>query len=235
MGRRRKSRSLRFPAARFDVDGGTTTLVSPTIDASGLMVPYIAYWRWYSNTQGGAAGADIFVIDVSNDDGASWINLETVGPTGPDVIGGWIEHRVRISDLLTPTNQMRLRFVASDLGSGSIVEAAVDDVRILEYVCSVGIATINPGRGSLQGGNTVTITGEGFLDGTTTVHFGPKMSRSVNVLSDTLLKARVPRAARTTIGKRGRVPRTVDVTVTTGIGSATFPRAYTYELPTTTR
>jgi hypothetical protein len=33
-----------------------------------------------------------------------------------------------VTDYLAPTNQMRVRFVAADLGGTSIVEAGVDDI-----------------------------------------------------------------------------------------------------------
>jgi len=211
-----------------DVDSGKTTLFSPIMDASGLTNPYIEYWRWFYNT----GGVDPLIIDVSNDGGSSWMNLETVGPTGNETTGGWIRHRAAISGILTPTNQMQLRIVAADY-AGSIVEAGFDDIRILEYVCSVGISGIVPAKGPFRGGNTVTITGEGFLAGVTTVDFGSRRSKSVTVLSDTQLQAVVPPAPRSASGQKGlgRVEQTVDVTVTTGVGSATFEGAYTYRIP----
>jgi hypothetical protein len=112
-----------------DVDGGTTTLRSPVFDASGLSDPKIRYWRWYSNNQGSNPGEDTFRVDISNNGGSSWTTVETVGPTGPQASGGWFEHVFRIADYRVPTATMRMRFVASDLGGGSIVEAALDDIR----------------------------------------------------------------------------------------------------------
>ena len=121
-----------------DVDGGKTTLVSPVLDLSHAAVPWVGYWRWYSNNAGAAPGADTFVVDVSNNGGTSWINVETVGPTGPGTTGGWFFHIFRVSDFVTPTASVKLRFVASDLGSGSIIEAAIDDVVIVDCAsCSV--------------------------------------------------------------------------------------------------
>ncbi len=112
-----------------DVDNGTTTLKSPVFDASGLGSPKIRYWRWYSNNAGANPGTDTFRIDLSNNGGSSWSNVEIVGPTGAQASGGWYEHELRISDFIAPTATMRMRFVASDLGGGSIVEAALDDIR----------------------------------------------------------------------------------------------------------
>ena len=115
-----------------DVDGGKTTLFSPVLDLSGFGEPWLGYWRWYSNDAGGGPGEDTFVVDLSNDGGSGWSNVETVGPTGPGTGGGWLFHAFRVSDVLAPTAQMQLRFVASDLGSGSLVEAAIDDLVLID-------------------------------------------------------------------------------------------------------
>jgi hypothetical protein len=114
----------------YDVDGGFTTLVSPIMDASGGDA-YLTYWRWYSNDQGSAPNEDVMQIDISNDGGTTWQSLETVSENN----NAWTLKSYRIADVITPTNQMQLRFIASDLGSGSIVEAGVDDVRIDVYEC----------------------------------------------------------------------------------------------------
>ncbi|MEP0847786.1 MAG: choice-of-anchor B family protein [Phycisphaerae bacterium] len=119
-----------------DVDGGRTTLRSESLDLSGLVDPRIGYWRWYSNDQGSAPNTDVFTVDVSNDNGASWTNVEVVGPAGEGTSGGWIYHEFRVADLVTPTAQVRLRFIADDAGSGSIVEAAIDDVQATDIECA---------------------------------------------------------------------------------------------------
>ncbi|HPF12753.1 MAG TPA: hypothetical protein PLJ12_00695, partial [Planctomycetota bacterium] len=112
-----------------DVDGGATTLLSPMFNAAGLANAKVSYWRWYSNNSGSAPNADTFVVSLSGDNGATWTTVETVGPTGAQAAGGWYQHTVNIAGFMTPTATMRLRFVASDTGSGSIVEAAIDDVQ----------------------------------------------------------------------------------------------------------
>src|SRR5690606_30686323 len=48
-----------------DVDGGQTTLTSPTIDLAGMVDPVVSYWRWYSNDTGAAPNSDVFEIDIS--------------------------------------------------------------------------------------------------------------------------------------------------------------------------
>ncbi|HKX45075.1 MAG TPA: M12 family metallo-peptidase, partial [Planctomycetota bacterium] len=118
-----------------DVDGGTTTLVSRTIDLSDGDAR-VGYWRWYSNDTGAGASSDVFVVEVTNGDG-SWVPVETVGPTGSEASGGWFEHQFDVADFVVPTAQVRLRFVAADLGTGSLVEAAVDDLRVVRVSCDV--------------------------------------------------------------------------------------------------
>ncbi len=120
----------------LDVDGGTTTLVSPVLDLSGGEDAYISYWRWYQNSVGGSSNQDSFVIDISADGGANWVNVEVVGPSGADAAGGWYFHEFRVADHVTPTDQVRVRFVASDLGNSSIVEAAIDDFAAITTACS---------------------------------------------------------------------------------------------------
>ena len=119
-----------------DVDGGTTTLTSPIMDASGGQA-LLSYARWYSNTFGGAPEADTFVVEVSDDAGSSWVTLEIVGPSGPEVDGGWFNVQFDLNAVpgFTPNDQFRVRFHASDLGTGSVVEAGVDAVRLLEVEC----------------------------------------------------------------------------------------------------
>jgi hypothetical protein len=116
-----------------DVDGGTTSLTSPQFDASGG-IARINYARWYSNNAGDAPFSDTFKVFISNNDGGSWTLIEKVGPVN-QASGGWFEHSFWVSEFVTPTNQMRLRFDASDLGSGSVVEAGVDAVEVTVFQC----------------------------------------------------------------------------------------------------
>jgi choice-of-anchor B domain-containing protein len=115
-----------------DVDNGSTLLTSPSFDASGSQEVYAQYAIWYSNSFGASPFEDIFTVELSNDNGASWTLLQTIGPASPD---RWELFRFRIDNILPPTSSMRLRFTASDLGSGSVVEAGVDAVLIEAINC----------------------------------------------------------------------------------------------------
>ncbi len=129
-----------------DVDSGKTTLVSPTLNLSGGDAA-ISYYRWYSNNTGGAPNEDTFRVDISNANGAAgtWVNVETVGPAGAGTSGGWIFHEFSVGTFVTPTAQVKLRFVAEDASTGSLIEAALDDFHIERFSCVVVPSCALPG------------------------------------------------------------------------------------------
>jgi carboxypeptidase A2 len=137
-----------------DVDGGTTTLTSPVMDATGPGA-VIAYYRWYSNNNDGEPGSDVFVVEVSDSGGADWVVLETVGPSGPEVSGGWHRREFLVSEIagITNSDQFRIRFHASDLGGVSFVEAGVDGVELETISCEPG-----PCPWDLDGSGDVGVT-----------------------------------------------------------------------------
>jgi choice-of-anchor B domain-containing protein len=125
-----------------DVDGGKTTLVSPVFDLSSANAPVIGYWRWYANHQlQGTTPDDQFKVDVSNNNGSTWTNVETIGPGGAETFGGWLYHEFRVADFVTPTAQVKVRFVANDSGTGSVVEAGIDDVGVTRTTCPTSSVT----------------------------------------------------------------------------------------------
>ncbi len=119
-----------------DIDGGTTSLVSNQIDLSATQSATISYARWYSNNTGASPNADVFEVFVSDDDGLNYVPVETVGPAGAGTSGGWIEAGFVVGDFVDLTSTIRVKFVASDLGDGSVVEAGIDDVRIFGVSCA---------------------------------------------------------------------------------------------------
>ena len=147
-----------------DVDGGSTTLLTPVIDMSSLNDPTVSYFRWYSNDQGASPNADVFVVEISNNGGSSWSLVESVGPSGVGTAGGWIEHSFQVASIVTPTAQMRMRFIASDLGSGSIVEAAIDDFQVSDVSCGDGIGTLYCDAAPNSTGRPATIIGTGTAE-----------------------------------------------------------------------
>lgn len=115
-------------AGGADLDGGPTRLTSPTIDMSGLASPLLSYYRWmYCST-----GEDTLVVEISNNNGANWVTIETV--THDPV---WRKNSILVSSYVTPTNQMKIRFSATDNPNNSITDAAIDDVVVSSVSCAV--------------------------------------------------------------------------------------------------
>lgn len=105
-----------------DVDDGHTTLTSPRLDVSNMTQPTIGFWRWFYAT---GRGDDWFAVAISNDDGATWTPVDT---TYAAFENRWVEHDVTVSDFVTPSDRVRIRFTAADTPPDDVVEAAVDDV-----------------------------------------------------------------------------------------------------------
>lgn len=116
-----------------DVDGGVTTLLSPQLELEGYGEIYLSYWRWYINNAGDNPGSDHWRVDVSNNGGTSWVNLEDTQYSSRQ----WVNNRYILSDYIEVSNNMQFRFTAEDIqypgdngNGGSLVEAALDDVYI---------------------------------------------------------------------------------------------------------
>lgn len=114
------------PASDSDVDGGATTLLSPVYDLHGASSAAVSYWRWYSNDTGMLPADDEWRVDLSNDGGATWTAVERLRT--PDA--NWRRIEVDVGARMGAPRLLRLRFVAADRGTGSIVEAAVDDILV---------------------------------------------------------------------------------------------------------
>lgn len=106
-----------------DVDGGDTILTSPVFDLSGLVSATVEYWRWYTNNLGNNPGEDWWTVQVSSDNGGSWVDLEHTQSSANE----WGKQTFALEDYVELTDQIVFRFTAADEGSGSLVEAAMDD------------------------------------------------------------------------------------------------------------
>lgn len=113
-----------------DIDGGTTTLLSAPFSLTGMQAPAIRYQRYYSNNTGATPGTDTWQVDISSDDGATWESVENTQDSDADLVFRPVEFA--LPGTITPTDQMRVRFIASDLGDGSLVEAVVDDFQTVD-------------------------------------------------------------------------------------------------------
>jgi hypothetical protein len=137
-----------------DIDGGQVFLTSPAFDLSAVGDATVSYWRWYSNGTSASPYSDVFRVQVSTNNGSLWTAAETVGPANsPDTNPGWRFASWSLSSLgLTPTSQVKVRFIAEDAGAGSLVEAAVDDFMITGLQCVAGPQPCGPADLAQQGG-----------------------------------------------------------------------------------
>ncbi len=118
-----------------DVDNGSTILTTHVFDLSALSDPVLDYWRWFSNDANGNAD-DPWVVEVSSNGGATWVAIESTLAAR----ASWIQISRRLGDYLTlPLSQFQVRFTASDLTPGSIVEAAIDDFQIFDSGATTGV------------------------------------------------------------------------------------------------
>lgn len=136
-------------AGASDLDGGPVTLTSPRLDLSqGDGV--ITYDRWfYCSTASNPSTADFLVTEVSNDDGKSWVLVHSTGGTG----GEWERVSFRVSDFVTPTATVRVRFVASDDLNNSVTEAGIDNFNVEVVSCD----NATPCPGDVTGNQVVNV------------------------------------------------------------------------------
>lgn len=133
-----------------DVDAGETTLRSPVIplDDGGPLT--LSFEYWFSNDTGASPNEDAMSIEWRFD-GGSWTSLLEVTTST-----AWRRFSVEFDPAGVDT--VELQFRASDLGDGSIVEAAVDEVAILRSGCSaVPCPGDLDGSGVVDGGDLGTI------------------------------------------------------------------------------
>ena len=118
-------------AGSADVDGGSTTLVSPMLDVAGTN-GVISYARWFFDSQ----NSDALSTYISNDNGSTWTIVHQTNSTD----SSWETVQFTISHFILPTSQMRVSFVAEDSTPASVVEAGIDNFQLELIVCGTACA-----------------------------------------------------------------------------------------------
>ncbi|MGH7730259.1 MAG: FlgD immunoglobulin-like domain containing protein [Candidatus Eiseniibacteriota bacterium] len=128
-----------------DLDGGRTSLTTPTLDLTGMSEPTIGYWRWFGGYNAGHGGADpddYLAVLISNDNGSSWTAVDTT--RGLEI--HWTEEAIRVADYVAPTAQVKLRFIAADIGTNTTCEAGIDD--LVAYDAAIVPVSVTPESGA---------------------------------------------------------------------------------------
>ncbi|MBC23943.1 MAG: hypothetical protein CMJ32_08530 [Phycisphaerae bacterium] len=133
-------------ATAADVDGGPTTLYSPIIDFEGTDGT-ITYARWFfCSDQVNPIEADVLVVQVTSN-GTDWVLVEEVDSTSSQ----WLNSTFTVSDYVTPTSTVQVRFICSDIGNNSVTEAGVDNFEVQQYICSATCPGDYNGDGEVSG------------------------------------------------------------------------------------
>lgn len=110
-----------------DVDFGFTTLLSPVYDLTGATAAKIKYDRWFTNNTGSSPNFDHWLVQASNNGGASWTTIEDTQVSNP----AWVSVETDLVALFGTLGQVRIKFIGQDTGNDSVVECGVDEFRIL--------------------------------------------------------------------------------------------------------
>jgi hypothetical protein len=113
-----------------DVDGGTTSLVSPPFDVDGWYAVELRFQHWLRVDS--SDPLDGLTLEASNDGGTGWSTLASwnEGSSSGAAAQAWAPLGVRLDDTLQPGPDVRLRFRAFDDGQDNIVEVAIDELEI---------------------------------------------------------------------------------------------------------
>jgi hypothetical protein len=135
-----------------DVDNGETILTSPVFNLTTYADPYVNYYRWFLNGGGSGGPNDQLVVKLNN--GSTTVTIETVTAATAGS-SSWVGKTIRVSDFITPTNNMRLSVTVNDIPGGHISEGGLDKFEISE-----GLVSVN----ELEQENTVNIFPNPFND-----------------------------------------------------------------------
>ncbi len=131
-----------------DVDGGQTSVTSPSIPLGEARDPWVGYYSWrtgldFNSVPGSVVSDDNdpFVVEVSPDAGATWLKID--GDISNDQ--RWAEKRFRVLDFLpTVPATLQLRFTVVDADPQSLTEAGFDMVRVWDLEASCFELPVTP-------------------------------------------------------------------------------------------
>lgn len=129
------------PPEQNDINGGFTSLLSPSMDLRGYGDPMIVFDRWFVHFERDTV-LDAFTVELSSDGGATWHEAyrETKGKAG------WRPVVIFPGEVIPLTDQVRLRLRVSDILGNTLVVAGMDNFEVIDRVFS-GVEEWEGGRG----------------------------------------------------------------------------------------
>ena len=117
----------------FDVDGGPTVLTSPIVDLTDLEA-VVRYAYWMFNTDAGAPKSeDFLMVEISDDAGESWVEVAVHATISENQ--GWQRAMFRVTDFVSPSATVQVRFSTADSPNDSVTEAGLDDFAVERLLC----------------------------------------------------------------------------------------------------
>jgi len=118
-------------AGADDVDDGSVTLTTPTMQLAAYADAKLTFQYWFFNAGGTGNPNDKLEVQVTN--GQQTVTVFTQGTSS----SSWRPSGdIHLKDYLPLTDAMRVLFVASDTNPGHIVEAAVDAFEVVPGIVS---------------------------------------------------------------------------------------------------
>lgn len=118
------------PANVSDVDGGPFALVAPVVSVKGGDA-ILSFSAWFFCDDKGTAEADVLHVELNNGDRNGWQPAFDIA----DTASAWKNFSFLISDYVTPTDEVRVRFLVKDIPNNSVTEAGIDNFQVEEYIC----------------------------------------------------------------------------------------------------
>jgi hypothetical protein len=108
-----------------DVDGGVTSIQSPAITVPASGAATLSFGFYFAHL-GNSSADDFFRVRIVGPGGTTTV-FQELGSTAVDA-AAWASRSVSLASFAGQT--IRIRIEAADAAGGSLVEAAVDDVRV---------------------------------------------------------------------------------------------------------
>jgi len=131
-----------------------TILNTPQLDLTPYSNPHIRfrYWLAFADDSLGNPGQDLFTVRITN--GSTGVIVMSIS-SAP--VGMWHDTTFRVTDYLTPTNNIKLRFTVADVGVSNVVEAAIDAFEVFDMPLAVNEISAGTNVNIVYGDNNIFV------------------------------------------------------------------------------